>query len=677
MLAQHLFLSFMWGVAKSGKVESGILEGTPVLSDLPAMGSTLNAKMALPVSIQLENQTLTQLAKNVQETGLCTINDALLSIVPALCYHQLLQPWDIAIGFLTKGLRPADIMLQGKWDQVVSICGRLLQKYSGLGAKDPMFLQVTALVLETLHIVVRNVFHLKDQELDGADAIPLQALQQARTSLELILEQQFPRPDSRTLDHFAMLYRFQLRFNPDVWSKFNIIEGSLLDTMKHGNQTRNSLHRVYGYFEQPQAFEYLRFISVDEENLQMEMHKVQRHLLPGYSAAERRDVLGWTPLHYVVRSGDLEAVKAWYNLNGKCGVRLPDVSGKTPLFNACEGFGSLDEQHNFNEARDVIQPLISAEDSRTQARDGRYMLHHVAMTGNYLLCQLLLEYQVDVEVEDGFRQRPIHLAAFVGSSVVLDSLLNGGANVEAQDSWGRTAQHLAALRGHGNVIQQLHEASHNLIEVLDQAGRTPLFLAALGGQVDVTEQLLQLQGEDDEKERDCNGRTPMHLAALRGHGDVVTRLVLRRGSWMRVQDEDGRTPLHLAALEGHGNVIQQLQLLPEDEVQERDGNGRTPMHLAALRGHNDVVTRLVLLRGSWMWAQDEDGRTPLHLAALAGHELVTEQLLELSQGQTSRIQDHHWETALELAKLNGHSKVVEILDGFDNLRNGGGDEGDG
>lgn len=669
----------MWDVAKGLKVNSGIFEGNPVLSDLPAMG-TMNPGV-LRVSPQLENQTLrlenetlNQLAKNVQETGLCTIDDTLLSIVPALCYHQLLQPWDIAMDFVTKGLRPADVMLQGKWDQVVSICGRLLNKYSGLGAKDPMFLQVTALVLETLHIVVDNLFHLKDQELDSVGTIQLHALQQARASLERILEQQFPRSDSRTLDHFAMLYRFQLRFNPDVWSKFNITEGSLLDTMKDGNQTRDTLHRVYGYFEQPQSFEYLRFISVDEENLQMEMRKVKRHLLPGYSAAEWRDVLGWTPLHYVVRSGDLEAMKAWYHLNGKSGVKLPDVSGKTPFYNACEGFGSIDENHSFNEAQDVIQPLISAEDSKIQARDGRYMLHHAAITGNYLICQLLLQYQADVEVEDGFRQRPIHLAAFGGSSVVLNCLLNVGANVEAQDSWGRTAQHLAALRGHGNVIQQLHEASHSLIEVNDEAGRTPLFLAALGGHVDVTEQLLQLQREDDEQERDCNGRTPMHLAAVRGHSDVVARLVLLRGSWMRVQDEDGRTPLHLAALEGHGNVIRQLQLQCEDEVQERDHNGRTPIHLAALRGHSDVVTQLVLLRGSWMWAQDEDGRTPLHLAALEGHELVTEELLKLSRGQISRIQDHHWETALELAKLKGHSKIVEILDGFDRGRDEGGEE---
>ena len=69
----------MWQVVKV-KVDPRIFKGD-YMSNLPAMGPTTNA-----------NQVLTQLAGKIQESGLCTIQDARMCIVPALCYFDLLPP---------------------------------------------------------------------------------------------------------------------------------------------------------------------------------------------------------------------------------------------------------------------------------------------------------------------------------------------------------------------------------------------------------------------------------------------------------------------------------------------------------------------------------------------------------------------------------------------------------
>ena len=588
LLTQHLFLTFMWEVVQG--VGPRIFEGASVFSNLPVMDSIANAEMS-PVSARLENQVLSQLATDIHQSGLCSIEDARLCIVPSLCHFKLLPHWDTVVGFVTKDLRPAEV--QGKWDQVVPVYTRLLQECSSWGQKHPLSLHVTAIVLETLHIVVDKLIVLKNQEIN--DTIQVQGLQRARDSLEATLKQQFPRPHSKTLDHFAMLYRFQLRFNPKVWFKFNITKESLLDTIKDAKQTENALHFVYGYFEQPEVFEHLKSVPFDDVNCTMHDGRMD---LAENLATEWRDALGWTPLHYAIRLGDLEAVKVFHDHYRQQRIQLlPDASGRSSLYNACEAFKSPDEYQNY---RKVIQPLIKDAGSGLQARDGRYMLHYAAVTGNDFICELLLQEHANIEAEDSFRQRPIHIAAFCGNLGVLDNLLKRRANVGARDSWGRTAQHLAALRGHGKVIQRLHEESNILIQVEDNAGQIPIFLAVLSGHDKVIDQLLKLQPEvvsNNRMVRDRKGRTLLHLAALRGHSSIIPRLLELNNSWIKDQDQDGRTPLHLAALEGYDLVTEQLLKVSSRQVTRvQDYDGRTALELAELGGHYKVVevfTRMI------------------------------------------------------------------------------------
>lgn len=54
----------------------------------------------------------------------------------------------------------------------------------------------------------------------------------------------------------------------------------------------------------------------------MKLHKGRRDLHLKHSAKEWRDILGWTPLHYAFRLGDLEATKKLCDLYGDQEVKL-------------------------------------------------------------------------------------------------------------------------------------------------------------------------------------------------------------------------------------------------------------------------------------------------------------------------------------------------------------------
>ena len=69
-----------------------------------------------------------------------------------------------------KDLTPAEV-IEGKWDQAVPVYSTLLKQCSSVDAKDKHF-QITAIILETLHIVVNNLILLEDQETNDAIQLP-------------------------------------------------------------------------------------------------------------------------------------------------------------------------------------------------------------------------------------------------------------------------------------------------------------------------------------------------------------------------------------------------------------------------------------------------------------------------------------------------------------------------
>lgn len=71
------------------------------------------------------------------------------------------------------------------------------------------------------------------------------------------------------------------------------------------------------------------------------------------------------------------------------------------------------------------------------------------------VCELLLEYEADVDHSDNSGRTPLWAAASMGHSSVVELLLFWGCYVDSIDNEGRTVLSIAAAQGNTDVVRQL------------------------------------------------------------------------------------------------------------------------------------------------------------------------------------------------------------------------------
>jgi ankyrin repeat protein len=332
---------------------------------------------------------------------------------------------------------------------------------------------------------------------------------------------------------------------------------------------------------------------------------------------------GANPIYYAALCGFEDLVE---HLVVKYSEHL-DISGGcyvTPLFAALAGRHFRAAQHlHRNGARvdvrgdDEVTPLDSA-----------------AYYGDLEMVQVLLDYEVDVNVRDINSWTPIHTVSYGSRSPDAHSnipqlwhdvarlLLEHGADVNTRMDDGRSPLHWA---GTDEVVRVLLEHGAN-VGAVDNEGRTPLHLARMGEVVRVL-----LERGANVGVVDNQGKTPLHAAA--GNNDVkvvaeVVRVLLEHGANIGAVNNQGRTPLHAAAENTDVKVVRVL-LEHGENIGAVDNQGKTPLHVAA--ENSDVgteVVRVLLERGANADAEDNKGRTAFQIASTRGDEEVVELLSE-------------------------------------------------
>lgn len=92
----------------------------------------------------------------------------------------------------------------------------------------------------------------------------------------------------------------------------------------------------------------------------------------------------------------------------------------------------------------------------------------------------LLELGADVEAEDAYGRRPLHLAAAGGCEEVVKALVEAGASVDAGTQGGDTALMKACMFGHVETAKLLLEAGADPGQV-NSEGQMACDLAELQG----------------------------------------------------------------------------------------------------------------------------------------------------------------------------------------------------
>ena len=262
--------------------------------------------------------------------------------------------------------------------------------------------------------------------------------------------------------------------------------------------------------------------------------------------------------------------------------------------------------------------------------------------------RLLLARGADVNRVDTDGYTPLHLAAKSGSRELCQLLLDSGADANPRDKQGATPLHMVKT---GSLSQVLLDGGADF-NAVDEDGNTPVHLAARWDYRNVVQSLLERGA--DAKPRNKQGATPLHLAGGRWRSYLVP-VLLDGGADLNAANEDGDTPLHLAAMKEDQDVVQ-LLLAKGADANTRNKRGATPLHMV---GSGSLV-QVLLDRGADFKAVNEDDDTPLHLAAMRGSGDVVQSLLE--RGADAHPHNKQGVTPLQIARSKFFDGVVRILE---------------
>jgi len=166
---------------------------------------------------------------------------------------------------------------------------------------------------------------------------------------------------------------------------------------------------------------------------------------------------------------------------------------------------------------------------------GETPLGQLAHHGQYELCELLLEYGADPNLENAFGNSPLLLACSNGHDSTVRILVDSGADVNTKYKGGNTCLHVAARRGCENALRHLlgiELRAHNFF-------------------------LSHSCPAHNVNEENARGETPMHFAAYTGSLKSI-RYLVGRGASVNHCTSEGMSPLAYAALNGHHEAIQVL-----------------------------------------------------------------------------------------------------------------------
>ncbi|KAJ7576518.1 ankyrin repeat-containing domain protein [Mycena floridula] len=194
-------------------------------------------------------------------------------------------------------------------------------------------------------------------------------------------------------------------------------------------------------------------------------------------------------------------------------------------------------------------------------------------------------------------------------------------------------------------------------------GRTPLAHAIIGGHLEVVNLLLQ---HSDTQPNLMSGRVerewiipPLSCAVRKGNMGMVKRLLQHPNVDINLRDLQGWTPLLWAARGDYEEVAEFLLQHPHIQADIADEMGRTPLLMAAMKGHESSFH---LLFQSYKVTRDLVSPRNIGLLAYAvwgGNQNIIHQVLELNS--SSGCKDCRLCTPLSYAAVEGYQDVVQLL----------------
>ncbi|OTA95889.1 hypothetical protein M434DRAFT_28384 [Hypoxylon sp. CO27-5] len=545
LLAQHMFSVFMWAAVKKSKAlrnsketKFGGVEVRPRDTSSPTWQS-----------LSLHNTRFSNFAQDIYNTGIASLDEVFLSIIPPLSYWKELPGLDAIV--------------------------RLTKQHARLHAKSGHWEQTTDAYLWLFDMSINTNI------VSRATALLVEHLGAIKAAIKLREGQLFHALDIKHLKDLELRVHKRLE-DPELSSEIRDIR-PLVDTLY--DMQRDSLRKADKFIEDTN--EKLRFTDLHFVAFYSDESEIEDEAKKGDINSE--DVLGWRPLHYAVLQVD--ELPTQVLLQNGADVNAQNIRGLAPLHVAC---------WNKYSCKSVHQLLQYPADINMRDDDGRAPLHHAAESGNWKAARILVEAGADVNLIDNLGHTPLFSAAYEGHLKLTD-ILWSEEHKKTRDRNFRTPLHLAAMiKPEGKLGREKREEKELrkwdsllspdiVIERLlkervtgkqDNAEENLTLLRSAKKEYDdnVVKLLFEVEGGIDLKAKDDSGETLL-FAAVKRRSQAEAQLLLDYGADIEAKSENDETPLFKAVRKGYKDQVQ-LLLDRGAHAEARNKKGLTPLQLA-------------------------------------------------------------------------------------------------
>jgi ankyrin repeat protein len=277
---------------------------------------------------------------------------------------------------------------------------------------------------------------------------------------------------------------------------------------------------------------------------------------------QQKDARGTTPLHFAAAYGSAEA------------VRVLLAAGADP--NARNAFDATPLIWSATELEKVRMLVNQGADVNARSKMGRTAVWIAAANdGSSAVVKFLLEHGAKLDGTE------ILAATAANDNATIRLLLDKGANVNAKDATsGNTPLINAAINGNTKLAEMLiargADVNAATLQTSDRskAGRlalgslTPLHLAATSGPYELVKLLLDAGANINA--HDIRDMTALMNAVATDHPDPrIVRLLMDRGSDLKVKDHEGQTATDWARKFNNPAVLREFGLSKQTAVRER------------------------------------------------------------------------------------------------------------
>ena len=166
-------------------------------------------------------------------------------------------------------------------------------------------------------------------------------------------------------------------------------------------------------------------------------------------------------------------------------------------------------------------------------------------------------------------------------------LIENGADINLQDKYRQTPLHMAAAKGKVEIVRLLLEKRAE-VNSRNNGGQTPLHMAAGNEKVEIV--LLLLEKGAEVNSPDQSRQTPLHMAVSYGKSKAI-KVLLEKGAEVNSSDQSGQTPLHMVAFYGNSEAVMEL-LNQGADINSRDHYTRLPFYCAVSHGRYEIARLL-------------------------------------------------------------------------------------